>query len=175
MNLLYAHKWKSLGVPIFLGKYRSETGKTKIIKGKVPLDLIEDPKSEYDVTCLRIDNSPIVCIDVDNVGSSLLLFNSLMKSNNCSIDDFVYEKTRNGGYHIYFHEEGKIPNIIGRSYTGIHIDVLFRGFVFTAPSSFNGKQYIMGNRSVTELKTIEEMGPVPEWLDNLLTEPDPKN
>jgi hypothetical protein len=97
-----------------------------------------------------------------------------MESNNCSIDDFVYEKTRNGGYHIYFYEEEKMPNILGRSYTGIHIDVLFRGFVFTAPSSFNGKQYTMGNRSVTELKTIEEMGSVPEWLDNLLTEPDPK-
>ena len=43
-----------------------------------------------------------------------------------------------------------------------------------AQFTFNGKQYIPGNRSVAELKTIEEMGPVPEWLDDLIAEPDPK-
>ncbi len=174
MDLTYPYKWETLGVPVFLGKYKREMGKIKIVGEKTPIDLIDGNQSEYDVSCLRIDKSPVVCIDVDNIKSSIALFNSLMESNNCSIEDFVHEKTRNGGYHLYFNEEGKIPNVIGRSYKGIHIDIIFRGFVFTFPSSFNGKQYIPGNRSVAELKTIEEMGPVPEWLDDLIAEPDPK-
>ena len=70
--------------------------------------------------------------------------------------------------------EEKIPNILGRIYKGIHIDILFRGFIFTFPSSFNGKQYIPGKKSVASIKTIEEMGSVPEWLDDLICEPDPK-
>ena len=174
MDLTYAHKWESLGVPVFLGKYKREMGKIKIVTEKVSMDLASGKESEYDVSCLRIDSSPIVCIDVDNVKSSVSLFNSLMESNNCSIDDFVHERTRNGGYHIYFSEEEKIPNILGRIYKGIHIDILFRGFIFTFPSSFNGKQYIPGKRSVASIKTIEEMGSVPEWLDDLICEPDPK-
>jgi hypothetical protein len=174
MDLAYANKWKSLGVPVFLGKYKREMGKIKIVTEKIPLDTVNGKESEYDVSCLRIGDSPIVCIDVDNFKSSIRLFDSLMKANNCSIDDFVHERTRNGGYHLYFYESDKIKNILGKTYKGIHIDILFKGFVFTFPSSFNGKQYIPGNRSVASIKTIEEMGSVPEWLDDLMCDPDPK-
>ena len=67
MDLSYANKWESLGVSVFLGKYKREMGKIKIVAEKVSIDLARGNESEYDVSCLRIDSSPVVCIDVDNV------------------------------------------------------------------------------------------------------------
>jgi len=177
MNLLEtANKWKDLGVVTLIGKYVKELNRIKIIDEPREIRNTDTDESilkdGYDVLILEISDSPIFCIDVDNVNESIKKFHELLESNNTSIDHFIYEKTRNGGYHIYFRSSERYKNIMGKSYCGIGIDILMVGRIFTSPSSFNGKKYTFGKIKLEGLNSINDIGEIPEWLDELLCNPD---
>jgi hypothetical protein len=59
-----------------------------------------------------------------------------------------------------------------KDYQGIHIDVIFEGRIFTYPSSFVNLSYELGTKNIGDISSLEELGEIPDWLDDLLCQPD---
>jgi hypothetical protein len=165
------HHWRILGVPVYKSKWVAES-KQKKITGSAQLLSQGDSIHRNDLIYLKLENVPVFCIDVDNLGDSIQKFHDLLKLNNDSLDNYVHERTRNGGYHLFFYSEEKIKNIMHKDYRGIHIDVIFSDRVFTYPSSFIDLSYELGTRNISDVDSLEELGPIPDWLDDLLCQPD---
>jgi hypothetical protein len=177
MNLLgTANKWRDLGISTSIGKYSKEISQVKIIKDIRSIENIDTEEilfnNGYNVLILEISKSNIFCIDIDNVDDSIKNFHNILDLNQSVLDDFFHEKTRNGGYHLYFRSKEKHRNIIGNFYSGIRIDILLTGRVFTSPSSFNWKSYSFGKIKPDDLKSINDIMEMPEWLDYILCNPD---
>ena len=165
-----ARIWKSLGVETFFYKFYGEHRQMKVYLSKKSLEEMEkDPDPALDILAIRITESPLFCLDIDNLGDSISNFHALLEKNGSSIEDFIYEKTRNGGYHIYFYTEEICGNIMHHDFSGVHIDVIFRGNVFTSPTHFGGKGYNWGTRSLSSLNSLKDLGEIPVWLDDFLS------
>jgi hypothetical protein len=165
------HHWRILGVPVYKGKWVAEKDQKKIT-GSANLLNQGDTISKKDLIYLKLDDAPIFSIDIDNVGDSVEKFHRILELNNDKLDNYVYEKTRHGGYHLFFYTKEKIKNIMHKDYQGIHIDVIFNGRLFTYPSGFNGLEYELGTRNISDINSLEELGEIPGWLDDLLCQPD---
>jgi hypothetical protein len=165
------HHWRILGVPVYKGKWMAEQAQKKIT-GSAKLLESGETIGKTDLIYLNIDTVPIFCVDVDNIGDSIKRFHELLESNNDTLDNYVHEKTRHGGYHLFFHSEEKIKNIMHKDYQGIHIDVIFEGRLFTYPSSFVNLSYELGTKNIGEINSLADLGEIPEWLDDLLCQPD---
>lgn len=160
MNLSIPNHWKKLGVPIRFGNPLLERNQFKLVKSS-------ESSSGAKVFFIDITNSPLFVIDVDNVNQTVEKFNSLARSNG-GMDDLVWETSRNGGYHLFFHSREKHNNILHKSFNGLYIDVIFKGRIFTSPSSWDGKSYLPGERSILCLSSLDELPVLPEWIDDLL-------
>ena len=165
------HHWRILGVQVYKGKWVAEQAQKKITGSAKMLEPGE-PIGKTDLIYLNIDTVPIFCVDVDNIGDSIKRFHELLEYNNDTLDNYVHEKTRHGGYHIFFYSEEKIKNIMHKDYQGIHIDVIFEGRIFTYPSSFADLSYELGTNNIGDINSLKELGKIPDWLDDLLCQPD---
>jgi len=165
------HHWRILGVPVYKGKWRAEQAQKKIT-GSAKLLESGEPIVKTDLIYLNIDTVPFFCIDVDNIGDSIKNFHRLLEVNGDTLDNYVHEKTRHGGYHIFFYSEEKIKNLMHKDYKGIHIDVIFDGRLFTYPSSFVKLSYELGTKNIGDISSLAELGEIPGWLDDLLCHPD---
>jgi hypothetical protein len=165
------HHWRILGVPVYKSKLVAENAQKKITGFSKLLEQ-EDIASKQDLIYLKIDDVPIFCVDIDNIDNSIKNFHRLLEVNGDTLDNYVHEKTRHGGYHIFFYSEEKIKNIMHKDYQGIHIDVIFEGRIFTYPSSFANLSYELGTKNIGGISSLEELREIPGWLDDLLCQPD---
>ena len=159
MNLSLPNHWVKLGVPLKFGKALGEGGQRKIVG--------ETAQPHANACWIELSEVPLMVIDVDNLGQSLETFDTLAQQHG-GIEDLFWELTRNGGYHLFFYSDVKLPNIMHRDYAGVHIDVLFRGRCFTSPSAWGGKSYLPGGRSILELTHLNQLPRLPHWIDDLL-------
>ncbi len=161
MDLTIPNHWNKLGVPVNFGKFKFESGQFKMITN------VSDAYDGKDAAMISITNSPILVIDIDDVNGSTERFERLAQIHG-GIENLVYEKTRNNGYHFFFYCEEKSKNILHKSFNGIYIDVIFKGSVFTAPSSWAGKKYEPGMNSILSISSLNQLPALPEWIDDLL-------
>ncbi len=160
MDLSIPNHWKKLGVPIGFGSPLLENNQFKLVKSSVS-------SADAKVFFIDITKSPLFVIDVDNVNQTVERFDLLARSNG-GLDNLVWETSRNGGYHLFFHSEEKRNNILHKNFGGIYIDVIFKGRIFTSPSEWGGKRYLPGGKSIFSCSSITDLPALPEWIDNLL-------
>jgi hypothetical protein len=169
-----AKKWESLGVEIYFYTFRGEYKQLKTYSDRHTLSDFHDAESLEGSSCnimaLRLSDVPMFCLDIDNKEGSIKKFHEVLEKNGATIEDFWHEKTRNGGYHIYFYFEEKPGNLMKANFGGVQADVIFQGNVFTSPSLFGGKSYTWGSKALSQLNSLKDLGPIPEWLDDYLSE-----
>jgi hypothetical protein len=171
MDLTLARKWNSLGIPV-MGMYLHQIDETLKFASKaedLDAELLEEGKEkEYNCLALFISDTPMMCLDVDNVGESITLFHQLLKKNKADISDYFYETTVNGGLHLYFLNEGIRKNVFRNINEGICFDVLSQGRVFTSPTTVGDKKYRFGEKSPLQLNSIAQIGKMPDFLKDLI-------
>ena len=147
-------RWEHLGIQSHLIEIKHELGIKKLGGAS------ETPNC----LALKITESPIMCLDIEGHSGSVCQFHKFLSSINVELDDLFYEHTRNGGYHIFFLSESKLKNMFGLDLDGIKYDVLYKGRVFTTPSSFFNKEYTFSGRSPFTIGSINEIPKEPEWI-----------
>lgn len=160
MDLTIPNHWNKLGVPVFFGNPILESNQFKAIK------TIQDP-AEGQIVYLDITKVPVLVIDVDDIKGTASKFEAYSRMHG-GLEHLVWERTRNNGYHLFFYAEEKGPNILHKTFKGLHIDVLFKGRVFTSPSSWQGKDYVPGGKSILSIERLEELPVLPDWIDEIL-------
>jgi len=164
-------KWNSLGVKTKFGKIKKEDGCTKHVYSyldPLKVDVKKSLDESYNLLAIDITDSNMFCVDVDNIDDSVKNFNTLLKNNNSTIDQFFYEESLNGGYHIYFNSNEKIFNVMGQWFEEIRMDLIFKDNIFTSPTYFNKKTYTFGSRSIFDINQLADFGEMPEWFDDFL-------
>ena len=173
MDLTLARKWNSLGIPV-MGMYLHQIDENLKFASKAEdwdnNGLSEGQEKEYNCLALFISDSPIMCLDIDNVGESIEKFNKFMKDNNLDLSNYLYETTVNGGLHIYFLNEGIKKNSFKNRVNGIHFDVLAQGRVFTSPTTIGEKKYMFGEKSPLQLNSLGQIGKMPNAIRELIKE-----
>jgi hypothetical protein len=160
MDLSIPNHWEKLGIQIGFGNPILEGNQFKLV-------ISSQNNKEAKVFFLDITHSPVFVVDVDNIKDTVKKFEYLSKSNG-GLDNLVWERTRNGGYHLFFFSEEKHHNILHKSFNGLYIDVIFKGRIFTSPSEWGGKKYQHGGKSIFSCSSITDLPALPEWIDNLL-------
>jgi len=147
-------RWDHLGIQSHLIEIKHEFGIKKLGK----------ETDTPNCLALKMTGSPIMCLDIEGHEGSVDQFHKFLTSINVDMDDLFYEKTRNGGYHILFLKESESRNKFGLDLDGIKYDVLYRGRLYTTPSSFFGKQYSFPKKSPFTIESINEIPKEPEWV-----------
>lgn len=173
MNLTLAKKWISLGVPV-MGMYLHQISSGLKFASKVEdidNDILEN-KEEPDYNCLAlfISDTSLVCLDIANVGQSIPLFHSYLSDNGCTISDFLYETTMNGGLHIFFRDSTFKKNTFRNLNKGISFDILCQGRVFTEPTTYAGDGYKFGGTTPLELDSLKDIQKMPDFIKALIDE-----
>ncbi len=167
MDLTLARKWNSLGVPV-IGMYLRQISEDLKFATKAE-DLSEkelEGTDEKDYNCLAlfISKTNLICLDINNEDDSIPLFHEYLALNGSDISDFYYEKTMNGGLHLYFINQGFRKNLYKNDKDGIKFDLLCQGRVFTSPTSYGESSYSFGEKSPMQLNSVEQIGKMPEFL-----------
>lgn len=166
-------RWQELGASIGLANFRSQRGKIKIIGESRRIEKNDPPDpswDEYNFLYIDLAKSGLCCFDIENIGNSVKVFKDRLSSAGKSLDSFFYERSMNGGVHIYFRSEG----ISGKKNYGslrsgeIVFDALNKGRAFTSPSYFGDKRYEWGPINPFTIKSLDEIGKVPDWMNDII-------
>ena len=171
MDLNLARKWNSLGVPVTGMRMNGSMGNLKLVEKIEDIDrnvLRSKRARDYNCLAIHITGSNMVCLDIDNIGDSIERFNEYLVSNGLDLSDFLYEKTMNGGLHLYFINEGVSRNRYAMRFQGIRFDLLSHGRVFTSPTQMGERCYQFGKKSPMELKSLSQIGKAPAAINALI-------
>lgn len=171
--LSQASKWREVGVFTVACKVDLECGIRKLHKNSIKItdNIIGNPEllpNSYNFLALDLENSNLMCLDIEGNPGSVECFLEILKSKSINLENFIVEKTLNNGLHIYFKnsKDKRKENIFAMELKTIKFDVLYRGKAFTFPSILGEKKYIpMFNMS--ELSDRSKIVDIPEELEGL--------
>jgi hypothetical protein len=158
----FKKRWEFLGVRCEMSEMIGKMGIKKFHKKT------ESPN----FLSLYLNNTDLICIDIDNIGNSVNNFHLLLEEKNIKINQFFVESTLHKGYHLFFRSPIKKnqKNIYGRDLGGIKYDILFFGRVFTSPSKYGNLNYSFINKGPFEIDDLNEIPDFNNSLFNILTE-----
>lgn len=152
----WIERWNYLGIPA----YETEIG-VEFRNRKFPPKIKSEPNFIY----INITETDLFCLDIEGVPGSVEEFEFYLNSKGVLLNDLFYERTRNGGYHIYFRDHNKLRrNNFGQRIGRILYDSLSVGRVFTSPSEFKNKKYTFGNKTPFDIESINEIPIIPNWV-----------
>lgn len=171
MDLTLARKWNSLGVPV-IGMYLHQISED--LKFATKAEDLSDKELEgadekdYNCLALFISKTNLICLDINNEDDSIELFHKHLRFYGADISDFYYEKTMNGGLHLYFINQGFKKNLYNNDYNGVKFDLLCQGRVFTSPTSYGDGSYSFGEKTPMQLTSVEQIGVMPVFLSRMV-------
>ena len=151
----WIERWNYLGIPAYETEIGIEFGNKKF-----PSKIKSNPNFIY----INITETNLFCLDIEGTTGSVEEFQFYLDSKGILLSDLFYEKTRNGGYHIYFRDHNKLrKNKFGQVKGRIIYDSLSTGRIFTTPSEFKNKKYTFGNKTPFDIESINEIPIIPNW------------
>jgi len=175
----YSKGWKRIGIDTCVCKVESVLGIKKLYKStkKITDEIRESSKNlstDFNFLGVVLTNSSIMCLDIEGNIGSVESFINILTENGLDLKDFFYERTMNGGLHLYFRiiQEEKTKNQYKKNYRGVYFDVLFNGISFTYPSKYLDKSYSKLNKDILFIKSIDEIPYYPEEIKFLIEKSD---
>lgn len=172
MILNYIQRWQELGANIGAGKCDEQEGKIKFLKKSiriVPSDPLLPEWYEYNFLFIELGQSGLSCLDIEGTKNSVETFTSRLERLGISLESLFYEKSLNGGIHIYFRS---LPGAGKKNYGplksgDILFDVLNKGRAFTSPSKLGEKEYKWGKINPFTIQSLQEIQEVPLWINDV--------
>jgi len=173
--LRYSRGWEKIGIGTCICRVEKMMGIRKLHRFslKISDEIHQNPEKILkgsNFLGVILSGSPIMCLDIENEGKSIEEFHRILDKNSVKMSDLFGETTLNGGIHLYFRIpiDKKQRNQYKQVNKNVHFDLLFNGKSFTVPSFFNEKKYNLFDRSIFDLKSIEEIPEFPEFLSFMI-------
>lgn len=167
--LKYCNKWNQLGIKTFICKVDKIFGIKKLHKNSIEFNHeIKQLPDEYNFLGVKLGESGLMCLDIEGTNGSVNEFSRIIEREGLKMSDLFMEKTLNHGLHVYFRFDKKIKNQYGLKYGDMNFDLLFSGKSFSAPSRFENKNYTFINKSIFDLRSLNDIPEFPKELVFLL-------